>query len=304
MNCFVCLEEAAGDYHPRCARQLFGSQRVPEIDVERAKLHSFALAMTGKTTLPGVQQKVSLEIAPDRSRLQLVAGKGRFILKPQQNAFPYMPENEHVTMCLAALCDIEVPPFGLVRLRDGSLAYLVRRFDRQDDGRKRAAEDFCQLGGWYPSEKYDCTTEELVKLIRKYASETLIDVQRLFRLVVFAWWSGNGDMHAKNFTLLSTETGIRRLSPAYDLVCTRLVIPEDDLALSIAGKKSRFRRSDWMGFGKWCGLPEKAVASVLERFSQRVDDAKTLVTRCYLPEEAKSELTALLGKNTLALRSA
>ena len=302
MNCLVCLGEAPADYHPRCARKLFGTSRVPEIAVERAKLHTFALAMTGKTTLPGVQQKISLGYASDRSRLQLEAGKGRFILKPQQNAFPDMPQNEHVTMLLAEACGIEIPAFGLVRLTDGSLGYLVRRFDRLDDGAKVPTEDFCQLGGWFPGQKYDPSNEDLVKLLRRYASETLIDVRRFFQRVVFSWWTGNGDMHAKNYSLMASAPGHYQLSPAYDLVCTRLVLPNDDLALTVGGKKARFHRKDWEQFGVWCRLPVKAVGAVLDSLAASAEEATALVTRSYLPPDARDAYVALLDENTAILR--
>lgn len=301
MNCLVCLDPSERDYHPACAKALFGTTRIPKIEVKRAALHSFALAMTGKTTLPGVQQKISLGYAGDRGRLQLVAGKGQFILKPQQSAFPEMPQNEHVTMRLADACGIEVPPFGLVRLEDGSLAYLVRRFDRVEGGKKIATEDFCQLGGWFPGHKYDHSTEELVKLVRKYATETLVEVRSFFRRVVFSWWTGNGDMHAKNFSLVAAAGGVHRLSPAYDLVCTRLVIPEDDLALSVLGKKSRLRRDDWLRFGAWCGLPAKAVASVLEAIADNSETALGLIGRSYLPPTMVSAYSELIGERTRAL---
>lgn len=303
MNCLVCLADAPGDYHPRCARRLFGTSRVPTIAVEQAKLHSFALAMTGKTTLPGVQPKISLGYASDRSRLQLEAGKGRFILKPQQNAFRDLPQNEHVTMLVASACGIEVPPFGLVRLVDGSLAYLVRRFDRLDDGSKAHVEDFCQLGGWFPGQKYDHSNEELVKLIRRYASETLVDVRRFFLRLVFSWWTGNGDMHAKNYSLMASPSGVYQLSPAYDLLCTRLVIPNDDLALAAVGKKSRFRRADWERFGEWCRLPSKAVSAALDSLAASADRAVELINRSYLPPDTRAAYVALIRENSETLRA-
>ena len=301
MKCLVCLDESERDYHGRCAKSLFGTSRVPIIDVQVAKLHSFALAMTGKTTLPGVQQKISLGYPADRSRMHLVAGKGRFILKPQQSAFPDMPQNEHVTMLLAGACGIEVPAFGLVRLTDGTLGYLIRRFDRLEDGKKVSVEDFCQLGGWFPGQKYDHSAEELVKLLRKYASETLVDIRRFFQLVVFSWWTGNGDMHAKNFSLIAAPGGVYRLSPAYDLVCTHLVIPNDALALPVLGKKSRLRRDDWVHFGEWCKLPSKAVAGVLDSLVGKADEAVNLVERSYLPERARADYVDLIRANSEAL---
>ena len=97
------------------------------------------------------------------------------------------------------IAGVEHPACGLLTLADGSLAYVVRRFDRPDGGGKLRQEDFCQ-----------------------YATEPAVESLKLFRQMVFCWWTGNGDMHLKNFSLLTGPDGTVRLSPAYDLLCTRV----------------------------------------------------------------------------------
>ncbi|MBK8270663.1 MAG: HipA domain-containing protein [Planctomycetes bacterium] len=237
--CRICLTSIGeqGDYHAACLRTLFGAAKVPHLDINLSKMHTAALAMVGHTSLSGVQKKISVNLTADRETLQVAAEGGRYILKPQTEAFPSLPENEHVTTCLAKLVDIEVAPFGMIALSDGSLAYISRRFDRLPDGRKLRQEDFCQLAEQSPKDKYEGSAELCVRLLRKYATEPLIEVLKLYRLLVFTWWSGNGDMHLKNFSLFTDQQGIMRLTPAYDLVSTRLVIPNDPLALSVVGKK-------------------------------------------------------------------
>ncbi len=219
--------------------------------------------MVGHTSLSGIQKKISVNLAADRETLQVAAEGGRYILKPQTDTYPALPENEHVTTRLAQLADIEVGQFGMVSLKDDSLAYVVRRFDRLPDGHKLRQEDFCQLAEKSPKEKYDGSAESCVRLLQKYATEPLIEILKLYRLFVFAWWSGNGDMHLKNFSLLADEQGILRLTPAYDLVCTRLVIQNDPLALPVGGKKDNLSRNSWLEFAAYCQLPEKtAVRSI------------------------------------------
>jgi serine/threonine-protein kinase HipA len=302
--CRICLESVRGeaDYHARCLRALFGSAKVPHLDIELGKLHTAALAMVGHTSLSGVQKKISVGLSADRETLQVEAEGGRYILKPQTETYPFLPENEHVTTQLARLVGIEVAPSGLVTLKGGSLAYVVRRFDRLPSGRKLRQEDFCQLAEKSPKEKYDGSAEFCVRLLRKYATEPLVEILKLYRLMLFIWWSGNGDMHLKNFSLLTGEDGVMRLTPAYDLVCTRLVIPDDPLALRIVGKKDRLDRADWLDFAKYCNLPEKPAIRVLDELTLAAPKATALIVHSFLPDEQRKQFAQLVTDRTAVLR--
>ncbi|MFN0062542.1 MAG: type II toxin-antitoxin system HipA family toxin [Myxococcaceae bacterium] len=307
-NCLVCLSEISFSsdvqYHPKCARQLFGVLKPPSLDIELAKLHTFALSMVGHTSLSGVQRKISLGLSADRSHFKVATEGGSYILKPQAQTYPSLPENEHVTMCMARLAGIEVPPFGLVKLQDDSLAYLVRRFDRPEQGGKRLVDDFCQLALKAPKEKYQGSAELLARLTLRYAKEPLIETLRLFRLIVFVWWSGNGDMHLKNFSLLRDDDGTYRLSPAYDLLCTRLVIADDTLALPVEGNKKDITRRQWMAFSEHCKLPEPAAKRVIREVGESHMAAVGLIERSPLPDEMKRDYVALLESRTKQLETA
>jgi serine/threonine-protein kinase HipA len=302
--CHICLGEIRGDgnYHARCLRALFGSTKVPELLIEVSKLHTAALAMVGHTSLSGTQKKISVNLTVDRETLQVAAEGGRFILKPQTDTYPALPENEHVTSRLAQLVEIEVAPFGMVALKDGSLAYIARRFDRLPDGSKLRQEDFCQLAEKSPKDKYDGSAELCVRLVRKYASESLIEILKLYRVLVFAWWTGNGDMHLKNFSLLADTQGIMRLTPAYDLLCTRLVIPNDPLALPVVGKKDHLDRADWLTFAGYCQLPERTAIRLLDGQVSALDAALSLIDRSFLPPDQKAMYQALISDRTAQLR--
>ncbi len=302
MNCQVCLEDAGEEaYHPRCARDLFGTKAAPVVEVDLGKLHTLALAMVGHTSLSGVQRKISLGLSADRATLQLAVDGGRYLLKPQASTYPNLPENEHATMQLARLFEIEIPQCGLVTLLDGSLAYLVRRFDRLAEGGKFAQEDFCQLAGQSPRAKYQGSAELCARLVRRYASEPTIALLHLFRRLVFVWWTGNGDMHLKNFALLTGADGIVRLSPAYDLLCTRLAIPDDQLALPIGGKRDRLRRASFLELAAHMRLPARAAERVLAEVGRTLERAVALVQRSFLPAEAQADYVSLLRTRATAL---
>jgi serine/threonine-protein kinase HipA len=294
--CRICLETTRGDaeYHPRCVKSLFGATKIPTLDIEVSKLHTAALAMVGHTSLSGIQKKISVNLGVDRETLQVAAEGGLYILKPQTGTYPALPENEHVTTRLAQLVGIETAPAGLVALKDGTLAYVVRRFDRLAGGGKVRQEDFCQLAEKSPKDKYDGSAELCVRLLRKYASEPLIEIRKLYRLLVFVWWSGNGDMHLKNFSVLIDSDGRVRLTPAYDLVATNLVIANDPLALAVSGKKTKLRRSDWLEFAEYCQLSERVAAPILERQAKAVNEAQGLIERSFLPDEQRQQYQQLI----------
>lgn len=302
--CRICLNDVPGDegYHPRCLRELFGTSKVPTLDVEISKLHLAALEMVGHTSLSGIQKKIAVNLAPGRATLRVAAEGGRYILKPQTDTYPAVPENEHITTRLAKLADIEVSPNGIVPLKDGSLAYIVKRFDRLPDGHKLRQEDFCQLAEQSPKEKYKGSGELCVKLLRKYATEPPVEILKLYRLLVFVWWSGNGDMHLKNFSLMAGQDGIVRFTPAYDLVCTRLVLPKDKLALPIGGRNDNLKRGAWRKFAEYCQLPERVVERVLDKQVSILDDALRLIDRSFLPAEQKANYKALVEERTETLR--
>jgi serine/threonine-protein kinase HipA len=293
--CWACLRPV-GDgarYHPRCIRELFGGTTVPAIDVELAKLHTLALAMVGHTSLSGVQRKISLRLQAETRTLRVAAEGGHFILKPQASTFPSLPENEHLTMRLAERAGIPIPRCALLELKDGSRAYIVRRFDRLDGGGKLLQEDFCQLAARSPKDKYQGSAELCARLVLRHASSPLVDAKRLFRLFVFVWWTGNGDMHLKNFSLLRGEDGEYRLSPAYDLLSTRLVIPDDELALTIGGSK-RMSRKRWLAFAASCRLPARVADGVVAEIGAATTDAEQLVEASLLPPEMKRAYRGLL----------
>ncbi len=301
--CQSCLGEVrgAGHYHPRCLRRLFGVPRVPVIDVELAKLHTFALAMVGTTTLAGVQKKLSVRL--DRGATLRVGVDGvSFVLKPPAEPFPNVAQNEHLSMRLAAECGIEVPPNALVPMKDGQLAYVVRRFDRTERG-KLHQEDFCQLQRKAPKERYTGSLEQCAETIRQFATEPGVEARRFFRYVLFSWWIGNGDLHLKNLSLLRSEDGFWRLAPAYDLVSTALFIPDDQLALPVGGTRVVRSRKTWLELARVCSLPDRAAKRVIDELVDGLGACLELVGRSSLPDDQKDTYRQVLAARTEVLKA-
>ncbi len=306
--CLICLEETkdSTEYHTTCIERLFGTSVLPTLDFDLGDLYAIAVQMAGKMSISGIQEKVSLRLSPDKSRLEVAETDGRYILKPEPPRFSALPQNEHVSMRLASAAGIETPPFGLIRLKDGSLTYIIKRFDRLDDGTKLQVEDFCQLHEKPIAGKYKGTAELCVRILRKYASEPLLEISKLYRLLLFGWWIANGDMHLKNFSLLTLPDKICKLSPAYDLVCTRLVIPTDvSLALAMDGKKTNITRDRWVNFGRYSNIGTKAVERIVATQLGALEASIGIIHRSFLPQKKKEEYEKIVRGNTdiLAARS-
>jgi serine/threonine-protein kinase HipA len=284
--------------------KLFGVRTAPHLDVDLTELYAQAAKLAGKMSISGVQIKLSMKVSEDQLRLETVAAGGRYILKPPPAVFPNLAENESLTMRLADIVGIEIPSHGLIHLKDGTRAYIIKRFDRTEDGGKLQVEDFCQLAGIPAAEKYTGSAELCVRLLRQFADEPLIEIRKLFRLLLFSWWVCNGDLHLKNLSMLTKGDKYHQLSPAYDLVNTRLVIPDDHtLSLSICGKKDALTRRTWLDFAAYCGLPAKAAETLLSTQIDALGAATGLIQQSFLPAARKNQYAQMIAERTDILKN-
>lgn len=305
--CYKELKEGQTDYHPVCARKLFGTKQAPVLPYRRSDIGELAKqVIRSQTTLTGVQAKLSLDVNPggknEPTRFTIVGLWGRFILKPQSDRFSYLPEIEDLTMHLAEDAKISVVPHGLVRFEDGELCYITRRIDRLDDGSKLPMEDMCQLTERLTEYKYKGSYEQIAKTIRQYSSCPQLDLVNFWEVVVFSWLTGNADMHLKNFSLFNPDTGYS-LTPAYDLLSTALVMPGDteELALTLNGKKRKLRLSDFKAAMLASGLTEKVIANMEKKFYKAFPKWFETIDSSFLPEEMKKAYKRLILEHTARL---
>ena len=289
--CYKPLNDGEVDYHPGCARKIFESTVVPVLPYTRDNIKELAREIvTASTTVTGVQAKLSLDIArggkDEPQRFTIVGLWGRFILKPQTDRFVNLPENEDLTMHLAEIAGIRTVPHSLVRFADGELCYITRRVDRTKKGDKIAMEDMCQLSERLTEDKYKGSYERIAKLIKKHSSAPILDVINFWEIVVFAWLTGNADMHLKNFSLFK-PTDNYKFTPAYDLLSTSIVMPEDneELALTLNGKKKKIKREDFEKAMSDSGMDEKSIANLFKKFEKAYPKWIEMIAQSFLPEE-------------------
>lgn len=293
LYCYKPLAEGEVDYHKTCARKIFESTTVPVLPYTRVNIRELAREIvTASTTVTGIQAKLSLDIARgcagEPQRFTIVGLWGRFILKPQTDRFANLPENEDLTMHLAEIVGIKTVPHSLIRFADGELCYITRRVDRTKKGDKIAMEDMCQLSERLTEDKYKGSYERIAKLIRQYSSAPLLDVVNFWEVVLFSWLTGNSDMHLKNFSLFR-PAGNYMLAPAYDLLSTSIVMPEDDeeLTLTLNGKKKRLKRIDFETAMRASGMDDKAIVNLFNKFSKAIPKWYQIIEESFLSYDMK-----------------
>ncbi|WP_300921370.1 HipA domain-containing protein [uncultured Alistipes sp.] len=311
-RCLYCYKELADgerDFHKSCSKKIFGTTEAPLLPYTRANIAELAReVIRSQTTLTGVQAKLSLDIAKagkgTPERFTIVGLWGRYILKPQTEHYPHLPELEDLTMHMAEAAKMQVVPHSLVRFADGELCYITRRIDRGAHGEKYPMEDLCQLSERLTEHKYKGSYEQIAKTILRYSSTPKLDAVNFWEQVLFSWLTGNADMHLKNFSLYSRNQGVYGLTPAYDLLSTALVLPEDteESALTLNGRKRKLRRNDFVQAMTASGMDEKVIDNLLKKFIKAIPKWDEWIDVSFLPNEMKSKYKALIAERIELLK--
>ena len=312
MNCLCCgkpLDRASAEsgWHTSCIERFFGTEHMPEIEMDAGALALLAEKTVRKgSSVPGVQKKLSLHLSSEKeySKLTLVDYPAGYIFKPQVDEFESMPEAEQLVMCMADAAGISTVPHALLKNGD-CFAYITKRIDRifeNNTVKMLAMEDFCQLDLRLTQDKYKGSYERCAKIIKRYSFQCGPDMTELYRRLVFSFLVGNSDMHLKNFSLIETEEGSGQytLSPAYDLLPVNVVMPEDpeQLALTINGKKKNIRKKDFFVFADECELSRNLAEKIVDHL---LSMKKTFLDMCeesYLPDCLKERFACLIEQRT------
>lgn len=274
---------------PKQLKKMFHGDKAPRINLSLQDVPLKAQETAGQMSISGVQPKLSVKLNRQLEELVVAGEGGEYILKPQIPQFPHIPENENCCMDIAADLGIEVPPQCLLSLTDGTLAYIIKRFDRRGS-EKIHQEDFFQILG--KKDKYHGSLEQIGKKLGEISVVPGLDVQLFFERIVFNFLIGNGDAHSKNFSVLYYEENGTRLSPAYDIVCSKLVIPkEEDSALTINGKKNNLTRSDFDALADSLEIPSRIR---YEAFQGKTGTLKKNIEASRLPADFKKRFAEIV----------
>ena len=303
-KCLFCYNEldSEEDFHSACSLKFFGTNVAPKLNYTIDEMEELAQNIVESSiAVPGVQPKLSLGFINDvlqngnKGRLTVVGALGgNYILKPQNKTFPEMPENEHLTMKMAEIFGISTVPSSLIRLKSGELSYITKRIDRKENGEKIHMQDMFQITEAF--DKYRSSLEKIGKAITEYSSNTLLDILRFYEVILFSYITGNNDMHLKNFSLIRNN-GNWEFSPAYDLLNVHLHLPEDkeETALTLAGKKSKLTKKDFIQLGLKFNLTEKQISNSFKRLEKAEKKMLTLIERSFLTPENQEKYKVMIN---------
>lgn len=304
-NCPGTLSEGFSTYSRTCLKGLFNGRKVnhvlpyaspasnPETDEEFQENRK-------RMSISGVQEKFSVLLDKNKLRLVREGERGTYILKPKpiigRNP-DQMPANEHLTMQIARqVYKIETAENALIFFSDGEQAYITLRFDVAEDGSKLAQDDFASLAGRTPQThgehfKYLGSYLEIFQLMKTHLPAYRVEAPKLLRILLFNYLYSNGDAHFKNFSILETPLGDYRLSPAYDLLNSRIHINDTDFALDEGlfpgSSENESISSQFRMLAVEAEIPDKVSESIISSMLDKSEAVERMVMASFLKPDLK-----------------
>lgn len=313
-RCPSTLKSGFTTYSPAALRNVFQRKKVnhvlpfasPEND---ERVREAFIENRKRLSISGVQIKLSFVLEKNKLRLTRAGEMGQYILKPipvDLLKVEQLPANEHLTMQLAEqVFGIHTAANALIFFQDDRPAYITKRFDYRPDGTKRRVEDFASLFNKTKDTagedfKYEASVEDLFRILKQFVGPYAIESRKLFRLVLFNYVFSNGDAHLKNFSLLETDAGDFILSPAYDLLCSRIHVNDTDVAFRHGLFAEDFETDsykvnafyaydDFLALGTRAGLPELVVKQEIQNFIDQEEAVAELIGKSFLEDTVKSQ---------------
>lgn len=294
-------------YHEACLKRLFNTLNVQTtLAYEESEFIDEAIdKFSERASISGVQKKVSIKL--ESGSLKPTDVGGEFILKPQPDRhYSECPANEHLSMQIGRCLGIDVAECGLVSFKEGQLAYITRRFDR-DGNIKIHQEDLAQImnkrsddGGKF---KYESSYEEAILKVLEASRGKHILAVRYIERIIFRYLIGDRDFHLKNISMrgLSNANGFTELTPDYDAVQTVMYLSDQSSYLGLEdglfkgdrlGKKEQVigfpSAADFIELCSSLGVSAKPVEKFLSNIHDKKDEIFALIDRSYLSHEKKT----------------
>lgn len=324
MNCLGCYKKIEkNEYCLSCRKKLFDGKRVStvlEFDKPKPENINMYNEHSKRMSISGVQLKYSLKLVGNK--LELCEKNGQYIIKPIPTAdhlemMEVAPENEHLTMQIASqIFNIKTAHNALIYFKDGTPAYITKRFDVKGDGTKYIQEDFAQITNRTKethgeSYKYEGSYLEIGELIKKHVPASMIAIENFFKIVLFNYVFSNGDAHLKNFSLIRNDFGEMELSPSYDLMSTIIHTPgERDSALDLYDKDhesnyyanyGHYGRIEFIEFAKKLGIVEVRFMRTINEFIENETVVNDFIQNSFLSKKTLEIFTLNFKSKTKRL---
>ena len=304
-RCPGTLAEGFTTYSRTCLKRVFNGSKVNHVlpYVSLQSNHNSEDSFeenASRISISGVQEKFSIIQLKNKIRLTKEGEQGTHILKPipsvSKNA-DQMPANEHLTMQIAQqVFGIETAENALIFFGNDDPAYITKRFDVVPGSLKLAQEDFASLAGKSPQThgtdyKYLGSCWDLFELMRENLPSYKVESLKLFKLLVFNYLFSNGDAHLKNFSIIETPQGDFKLSPAYDLLNSRVHIEDKDFALDEGLIPARMGQGNvakqFRLLADYAGIPEKQKNAIMALMVSKTEQVTTLIHASFLKDRIK-----------------
>ena len=304
-NCPGTLAEGYDTYSRTALKRVFQGKKVshilpyvaPNTDEETDELFR---DNRKRLSISGVQEKFSVLLEKNKLRLIREGELGQYILKPIPGAGKHpeqMPANEHLTMQIARqVFGIETAENALIFFENGAPAYITKRFDVRKDSTKWAQEDFASLAERTPQThgedyKYEGNYLQLFDIMKRHVPAYQVEAPKLFKLIVFNYLISNGDAHYKNFSLIETSFGDFKLSPAYDLLNSRIHIDDKDFALSeglLPPKDAKGKIGEqFVILGEKAGISNRQIDKIMSIMTSKTEEVLHLIEHSFLSDRFK-----------------
>ena len=313
-QCNGCLKNNTNGFCSACEAVLFDRSKVkPQLTFNWEDISKRIDGLPMGFSVSGVQRKGFIgkprgtELVPKIG----VNETSQYLIKPLLSRFNFpdqSPANEHVTMQIAKqIFGIKIAECAFVKFANGTPAYITRRFDYNKKGEKLNQEDFVSV----------------LKADNKYKSKTYQDVGEwlsplnrvdFLRFLIFNFLTGNGDVHLKNISLLETADGDMMLSPAYDLMNTKVHLTDNLMALNLfeeleqtslpLGKKYNYCSADFIEFGKRLKIREQIITKMMDTFIKNESALLAMVDRSFLSKKARELYKSKVAENYKLFRRA
>jgi serine/threonine-protein kinase HipA len=303
--CPGTLAEGFDTYSRTCLKRVFEGKLVHHVlpydsPVYNSEENDSFVDNRKYISISGVQEKFSVVLEKNKLRLAHENERSTYILKPIPDAgkkASQMPANEHLTMQLARqVYGIDTAENALIFFTNGAPAYITKRFDVIEGGNKLAQDDFASLAGRTPQThgahyKYQGNYLELFQIMQNYLPAYKLEAVKLLKLLLFNYLFSNGDAHFKNFSLLETPQGDYRISPAYDLLNSRIHVEDRDFALEdglLPKPLSKGKiNQQFAKLAKEVGISEKFFTTTFTSMLSQSDKVKKMVMASFLNETTK-----------------
>ncbi|OFZ25208.1 MAG: hypothetical protein A2381_12265 [Bdellovibrionales bacterium RIFOXYB1_FULL_37_110] len=301
--CPYCLESLTekqklkSDFHPQCAKNMWGSTRKLKFYFDKKKPMSSFIKVIYGGSISGYQKKGLFKL--EGGIVKPISFGAQYILKPQGD-LNELPENEHLTMAIAKKLNFDIPPFTMLKFEKLGNVFAVKRFDINKDNEMRRMEDMGQILSKEVSDKYSSSCEKVGQVISDNSSAPPIDLYSFWRRILFAYFTANGDMHLKNWSLLEHKelNGSMALSPCYDLLNTRLALPNEsiDIGIAINGKRKNLQRSYFIKLGETLKISDTKIKQTLDDVHNWLNVAREMIPRSYLNKESQEEYLKIINE--------